>query len=482
MHPRSIIRTGPNPASLVLRIVETFLLLLPACLILGAALRQPENSGTMLWIGAGFQLLVCLLNFLSRYGRRDSPIGPSIITLYVIALGWMWIGTRGTTDWYPPMAQAILLVMPLLVFAFQILSDSGAPAIRRAQYLARALANRRDWPNDLAACRGLPEVKGLRESLQADAAPALALLRNKRPEVRIAALAALEFRQNWHAGQPQVVLQLALRAEEPPVRAAALSALGNVHEREVVEGVAEFLRDPSWEVRRAATEAILWDTERRWGWIRHAVRRALGDSACREDGPMYADGRPLSADAVADLTAWAGEKGSVGTRAATTLGAHYSRVLSDGAEPEVVDELRRKLSDPHAPPPLRIELVRILQVNGELGREILEELIDPANPAPLRLTAVEALLTKGEHIGARAALHDLARLPNREIALATAAIVQCRLGVDLGLPANEPLPPVHSRQAAEVTRRVLCWAATHDQPADEAAHSPVIFGRIEERA
>src|SRR5262249_25631857 len=151
----------------------------------------------------------------------------------------------------------------------QILTDSGAPAIRRARMLASALASRRDWPTDLTVCRMLPEVKALREALQVDAAPALALLRNKRPEVRIAALAALEFRQNWRPGQPEMVLHLALRAEEPAVRAAALTALGNVNERGVVEGLSEFLRDPSWEVRRAATEAVLWDTQHRWGWIRH---------------------------------------------------------------------------------------------------------------------------------------------------------------------------------------------------------------------
>ena len=41
----------------------------------------------------------------------------------------------------------------------------------------------------------------------------------------------------------------------------------------------------------------------------------------------------------------------------------------------------------------------------------------------------------------------------------TADIVQRRLGVDLGLPASQPLPPVQSRQAADVTRRVMAWAA-----------------------
>jgi hypothetical protein len=474
-------RGGPNGSSLPARISELILLLLPAALLFVCAVRQSAAASLLLWAGTGFQLLVCVLNFISRHNRRDS-IGPSIITLYVIALGWLWLGSRGSGDWFPHLAQAILLVMPLLIFALQILTDSGAPAIRRAQALASALANRRDWPSDLALCRGLPEVKALREALHVDAAPALALLRHKRVEVRIAALTALEFRQNWRAGQSEMVLQLAMRAEEPLVRAAALTALGNAHDRGVIEGLAEFLRDPSWEVRRAATESLLWDPEHRWGWIRHGVRRALGDPACQEDGPLYCDGQPLTPDAVADLTAWSAEKGAVGTRAAATLGAHYARVLSEGASPEFVEQLRRQLADPHAPPPLRIELVRLLQASHELHRDVLEQLLDPANPAPLRLTAVEALLAKDDHPGALAALHDLARLPNREIALATAALVQRRLGVDLGLVPGEPLPPIHSRQAAEVTRRVLCWASTHDQANDEAVHAPILFARAEERA
>jgi HEAT repeat protein len=455
------------------------LLGLPAALLFIATLRQDGQSNVMLSIGTGFQAIVCGLSFVSRYNRRDA-IAPSVITLYIIATGWLWLGTLGSTDWYPHLAQAILLVTPLVAFALQILTDSGAPAIRRAQSLASALASRRDWPNDLAACRMLPEVKALREALHVDAAPALALLRHKRVEVRLAALAAMEFRQNWRAGQPEVVLRLALRAEEPPVRAAALAALGNVTDRELIEAVAEFLRDPSWEVRRAATEALLWDTEHRWGWIHHAVRRTLGDPACQEDGPLSCDGQPLTAEAVADLTAWSAEKGAVGMRAAQTLGAHFTRVLSEGASPEVLEQLHRKLIDPHAPPALRIELARVLRSNQELDRDLLENLLDAANPAPLRLSAVEALLAKENHPGALAALHDLARLPNREIALATAVLVQRRLGVDLGVPLDQPLPPIHSRQAAEVSRRVLHWAAKHDEINEDPA--PIMLARMEERA
>jgi hypothetical protein len=83
-------------------------------------------------------------------------------------------------------------------------------------------------------------------------------------------------------------------------------------------------------------------------------------------------------------------------------------------------------------------------------------------PAPVRLIAVESLLAQGTSHEALAALHDLARLPNREIALATADVVQRRLGIDLGLPRDQPAPPVHSRTAAEVARRVLGWAVQYD--------------------
>ena len=63
-------------------------------------------------------------------------------------------------------------------------------------------------------------LSALREAL-VDASPARALLNNRRPEVRVAALAALEFRSHWRYGQAEVVLQLARNSPEPEVRAAA---------------------------------------------------------------------------------------------------------------------------------------------------------------------------------------------------------------------------------------------------------------------
>src|SRR5262249_59358764 len=130
-------------------------------------------------------------------------------------------------------------------------------------------------PAGLDACRSLPEVKALREALHLDAGPAIPLLHCPRPQVQIAAPAALDFRQRWRPGQAEAVVQVALRAEESAVRAAALSALANIEDRVLIETLAEFLRDPGPQVRRAAAEALLWDSEHRWTWIRYAVRRSL---------------------------------------------------------------------------------------------------------------------------------------------------------------------------------------------------------------
>jgi hypothetical protein len=56
--------------------------------------------------------------------------------------------------------------------------------------------------------------------------------------------------------------------------------------------------------------------------------------------------------------------------------------------------------------------------------------------------------------------------------LATADVVQRRLGVDLGLGLGQPLPPVQSRQAAEITRRVMHWAAQYDDEENLESSNP----------
>jgi hypothetical protein len=453
---------GEAPA-LLCRIV---VLLAPTALLAAVAARQGSqgSANINLWLGTAFQLCVCFLSFFSR-GSWRQPLGPSVITLYLIALAWMFFGDK-QEDWFSHLTKSILMIIPLIVFGFQTLYDSGAPALRRANLLADRLRARREWPNDLSACRVLPEVKAFRAALGADVSPALALLNDPRPEVRVAALAALEFRKEWRPGQAEFVLQVGQRAEQPAVRAAAVFALGNLEDRTLVEMLAQFLLDPSVEVRKAAVEALLWDTEHRWGWIRYTIRRILADPLFANDGPLLPDGQLLTQEAVSDLTAWCAEKGYLSARSAQTLAAHYHRALTEANDDRLFQDLRNQLASFHTPAILRLELGRLLQLFQELDRKLLEGLLDQANPSPLRLIACESVLSDTPenplHSRAVQTLKDLARLPNREIALATADVIQRRLGVDLGLGIGQPLPPVQTRQAAEIARRVMLWAVQNN--------------------
>jgi hypothetical protein len=447
---------------------RVLVLLLPTGLLIGASLRAEPPGQTMLWMGTAFQAVVCMLSFMSRRSWYQS-IGPSVITLYLIALCWLWWG-QPENDWYTNLSKGILLVIPLLVFATQTLTESGAPAIRRARLLADRLARRTDWPNDLTAIRGLPEVKALRVALGIDASPALAMLRHRKQEVRVAGLAALEFRKEWKPGQAELVLQTGLRAELPMLRAAAVFALANVDEQDLTERVATFLHDPALDVRRTAIESLLWDTSKRWRWIRFVVRRVLADPLFQHDGPLWHDSVMFTQEAIDDLTAWTTEKGVLPLRAATTLGAHYNRALTERSDPQLVQNLRDQLCERKTAAVLRIELGRVLQLHQELDPAVLEKLLDASNPAPLRMIAIETILAEhaeGPLCGAAVmSLRDLARLPNREMALTTAVLIQRRLGVDLGLSLGQPLPPIHSRQAADITRRVMLWATENDAEDD----------------
>jgi hypothetical protein len=401
----------------------------------------------------------------SVFSRRLNPesIGPIIILMYVIALSSVVVSQPEVSPlWVVHLTQAALLIVPVWLFGLQILHDSGATALRRARQLASQLAARPAWPEDLTQTRQIPEVQALREALHVDAAPALELLTHPRAAVRVAALTALEFRAVWRPGQVRQVLHIAQHAPEAEVRAAAIHALANVEDRMVVEAIGEMMRDANPYIRRTATEALLWNTESRWNWLRNPVRLALAHPVCQDDGPLRLTGHPLCREAVNDLNAWAAEKGITSYRAALTLGAHHNRLLAAGSEVEHVNMLRDQLLNPRTPAVLRLELARLLHHYRELDEEHFRQLLDHSLPAPVRLIAVEALLGRSRCPEALAALHDLARLPNREIALLTADVIQRRLGADLGLPRDMPFPPVNSRIAAEVARRVLVWASNHE--------------------
>src|ERR1051326_516818 len=94
---------------------RVLVLMLPTGLLIGACLRADPSRQMMFWMGTAFQAVVCMLSFMSRRSWYTS-IGPSVITLYLIALCWLWWG-QPENDWYTNLSKGILLVIPLLVFA-----------------------------------------------------------------------------------------------------------------------------------------------------------------------------------------------------------------------------------------------------------------------------------------------------------------------------------------------------------------------------
>jgi hypothetical protein len=455
-------------ASLFLRVTRFGLLVTPLALLTVAGLRFRRDSSDLIWVGVLIQAVACLF-FLSRGRGWRGPIGVPEASMYVVALAWLAFAVPDARDGFLYLSRSLLIVVPLGFFAALCLHESGATDLRRARRLADRLANRRTWPADLDACRFLPEVRALRDSLRIDAGPAFGLLSQPLPQVRIAALAALQGRKVWQPGQAEVIVHMIRHTAEPEVRAAGIAALAAREDRETTEAIAEFLRDADRRVREVTADALLWSTEKRWPWIRDAVRQALASPTCQGDGPLCPEGHVFSEEAVTDLNAWACEKGLLGLRAALTLGAHAEQVLASAQDPKLAEKLRLQVADSHAPALLRLELARVLQRNQELDEQTLRKMMSAISPAPLRLIAVEARLIQGESPEATGVLCELARLPNREIALATADVVQRRLGVDLGLPRHQALPPVQSRQATDVARRLQAWATRlQGSPADEA--------------
>jgi hypothetical protein len=370
----------------------------------------------------------------------------------------VWLGRPDPNDPAAFFAMGGLLLVAVGFFAAYALGASGAPELRRARKLAKRLASRTRWPEDLDACRHVAEVKELRDALRHEAAPAMTLLTDQPPSVRIAALASLEYRRSWRRGQPDLVLEIAKSDPQAEIRAAALLALGSVNQRLIVEEMAESLRDPASIVRQAAADALLWDCDRRWIWVRHAVHEALADPSFERDGPIALSVGRFTEQAVSDLAAWATESGPLGLRATQTLAHHYSDRITESNDPKLLGELRDHVASPRASAMLRIELATLLRRFGSFTPGLLETLLDPANPSPLRLFAVEALLQRSVDERSIEVLRQVAKQPNRELAMQAAIIVQKYLHVDLGLAIGQPPPALHTRQAAEVTRRVIQWA------------------------
>jgi hypothetical protein len=409
-----------------------------------------------LYTGAGVQLLFVLM-FLRSHPVWRPPISASLVGLYVIALAWLWVPTRGSADWAVHAGQALLLLAAVGLSAYHDLIRTGAEPLRRANKWCGRLVTRTHWPLQLADCRSLPEVVALREAVRDEVRPVLALLADPRPEVQCAALGALEFRPHWRSGEAELVLKAARLSLEPAVRAAAAYALASVDSADLIAGLASMLRDPAPEVRTAAAEALLWDGETRWPFARENIREALSDPALANDGPLFANAR-IPAAAVADLTTWAEEHPPLAPRAISTLVEQYHRDLTGGEQPELGSQLAAVMLDPTAPPALRVELAALLRDHHLLSPDLLDRLTNMDQPGPIRLFAAEQMLRINAHDPDGVdVLRGLARQPNREMALSVATVLQNVLGLDLGLPPGDR-PPPQSKIAADVARRVLNWA------------------------
>ncbi|MCS6978242.1 MAG: HEAT repeat domain-containing protein [Gemmatales bacterium] len=440
---------------------KALLLLCPGMLLLLAAMRVPWHSAVLLLVGVGVQVVIAV-GVIAFFRSWLSAFAPLVLLLALTTLCFLWFSVpESAADWSVHLGQAVSVLLILAIISNYVLHQSGAWTIRRAHRLVRDLAERKTWPEPLNVCRELPEVAELRSVLAFDASPALALLESARPEVRLCALAALEFRKHWRPGQAEAVLAVLRNEPVPEVRAAAILALANCNDRLLLESLADYLRDPDARVRAAAADALFWSSDKPWTWVRFGVRKALSDPALRNDSSLLREGQTLSQDAVNDLTAWAAEKGILGLRSSQVLALHYTTLLQENPD-EALPTLHKIVVDPHAAPLLRIELGKLLLSADALDHAAKEELLDPANPAPLRLLAAEKLLETGPNVRAIVCLRELARLPNREMALTTAGVVQKCLHVDLGLALGQPLPALNSPRAIEVTRRLMAWASQPD--------------------
>ena len=436
-------------------LVSLVLLLLPTA-VLGTLAFRLQN--VQLAVGAGVQLLFVLVFFRAHPVWRP-PVSASIVVLYLIALGWAWVPTRGTSDWAVHVAQGLLLLGAVGLISLHDLTRSGAEPLRRANKWSRRLANRTHWPLQVVDCRTLPEVNALRLAIVDEAGPALAMLSDHRPQVRVAALGALEYRAYWRPGEAELVLKVGRIAQEPAVRAAAAYALAAVRSLELISALGEFLRDSAVEVRHAAAESLLWGGEARWPYTRDSIREALLDPKLATDGPLFLGTARLPAAAIADLTTWAADCVPLSTRSVQTLVEQYHRSLLDMDRPELASELAGQMLDADTPPGLRIELASLLRDHHMLGPELLDRLTNPDQPGPMRLFAAEVMLRANPNDPDGVdVLRGLARQPNRELAVQIGGILQNVLGLQLGLPAGGLLPASTSKPAADVARRVLAWA------------------------
>ena len=434
--------------------VTVALLLVPPAVLGVAALQR---GSALLAVGAIAQVLGAGLLVRSRYAWRP-PASAIVIALYLIALGWLWFATQSDPDPFARFARGLFLLIALGLLVCHDFFRTGVEPRRRAKKWTTALLTRAHWPRTTDSIAGLPEVKALYTAVREDPALAFPLLDDPRPEVQLAALSALQHRDAWRWETAAVVMDAGRKTVVPEVRAAALRAVATADTPDIAKVVADCFRDPSPEVRAAATDALLAGGDARWVVLRNAVRNALADNNLAGDGPLPNAAGRLPVSSICDLMNWAAEPGTLSERAVRTLVTHYHTVLSNGTDPGLAAELGRQMTDAETPPVLRLELALLLRNLQLIPHSLQDRMTDPDQPSPIRLIAVEVMLgVNPEDTTALDVLRGLGRQQNRETALAIARVLQKYCGVNFGLPTTGG-PSI--KQQTDAVQRVYRWATS----------------------
>ena len=459
---------------------DVVLLLLPAVLLGFAA----ERYRSPLLLGGAIAELLAGCLFLRARGVWRPPVSGSIILLYLMGLGWLWFAAPGAADPFVRFARGLFILVAVGLFVLHDLIRTGVEPRRRARRLTNRLLTRGRWPATLPEYARIPEVLGLQSVVRDDPTLVLILLDDRRPEVQLAGLSALQGRPYWRWQEAGTLLNMARTTNVPEVKILVLLALGSADSADVMNGIAEFLKDADKDVRRAASESLLLGGEGRWSMARSAFRNLLADPAFLSDGALPGSAGKLPPVAVCDLTGWATEPGPIAERSVRTLLEHYHAALLHGDNPGLPSELGRQITDEQSPPILRVELAHLIHRHAMIPDDLLDRMTDADQPGPVRLLAADIMLKTDPTDGsALDVLRGLGRQSNRDTALAIARILQNRLQLDLGLPGSGVVPT--SKQSMDVTQKVFRWAtgralaAGLDEtpiPMDESMLGSMVFG------
>lgn len=443
-----------RPVPWLVRCALVLVMLVPAGVLALLAVRTAEGRKPVL-VGVAVFTVMYVFGLFREKGIWRACTSQLAILHFAAALAALYYAkVEYTLDLYACAAGLVLIPLILLLLpAAQALGSIQ----RRARLFVQRLTDRTHWPEDIASCEHLPEVKVLHDLLVFDAEPALGALTCTRPQVRMVVLAALQGRQSWFPGQPERVLASAHFASEPAVRSAALRALANVRDPHLLSKIAEFATDSAPEVRRATLESLVFNPTDRWLDARRWIHAALNDRRFTEDGALPLGNTVLPLQAMDDITVWACEPGACSRRALASLILCYRLSLQRGRTPEIMQRLYSQMLDSRLHSTLRVEVGYLLHEQTAFNHEVLRKMMEYHQPSQLRLLAAAELLLKNFDELALETLREVARQPNREIALGVAQVLQSTLQIDMGLPANLELPPANSKLAAEVARRVILW-------------------------